>query len=286
MNDRIDDETLVALMRTAATAQDAPPAAFGHAEIVATSQRITRRRRMVVAGAAGLVLLAGIGSAAALPLLNRNGASSTVAEAPAAPAQGDATDRPSGEAGAAPEQASQTPGRPLERAAPGTGPAAPRSAQPGGAPDAGGSPPDGGRDAAPKTGAPRAPSSASGGASTYSGPGLGPSPGSCGSQQDPELRAVLDEVFPKVAGASQAMVTQSCRAPGERAVHLEVSDGEKSGLLTVVSTPKGGAPPGGDASAPTASGGRVVVSVEATGGGAAPFAGDVDKLAADLGPRL
>ncbi|MDN5857413.1 MAG: hypothetical protein L0H84_02215 [Pseudonocardia sp.] len=223
-----DSEILVSLMRTAASARDAPPAAFGHAEVVATSRRITHRRRMLVAGAAGLVVIAGLGTTAVLPIVNRDAASSTVAGAPVPSAAPDRAPAAAGEAPTAPGRFESAPAAPPEQA----------------------------------------------------------SPGDCGTQQDPELRALVFEVFPQVAGAAAAPVTQSCRGPGERAVHLQVSDGDATGILTVVSTPRNGSPPRGDASAPTASGGRVTVSVRSTGGGPAPFADDMGSLAAKLGPRL
>jgi hypothetical protein len=69
-------------------------------------------------------------------------------------------------------------------------------------------------------------------------------------------------------------------------VHLQLRDGDRTGILTVVYTPKGGASPGGDQTASTASGGRVGVSLKATGDGPAPFADQVGGLAAKLGPRL
>ncbi len=304
MDDHIDDsDTLMALMRTAASVHDTPPAEFGHADVLATSHRITRRNRMIAAGAAGLVLIAGIGTATALPILNRNGESSTVAEAPRAP-----TTAPAG----APAQDSASPfsAGPAQPAPPGPrapervlpvpgqeapAPVVPPEPTPGAqdSPPAPNEPPASGSGGGPRTLEPRnepaqpggpQPSEGSGGG--YAPPGLGPSSGDCGKQQDPELRSVVTDVFPQASGASNASTIQSCRPAGERAVHLQIEDGEKTGILTVIYTPKGGASPGGDQTATTASGGRVGVSLKATGDGPAPFADEVGGLASRLAPQL
>lgn len=119
---------------------------------------------------------------------------------------------------------------------------------------------------------------------------LGPGTTECAQRQDPQLRAVLEEVLPEVAGAVEAAVTTVCRPGGQRGVSLEVSDGAAAGLLTVEYLPPGesvGATSGPSAVAPTASGGTVVVGARGEGPGApAPFADRLDATAADLAPRL
>jgi hypothetical protein len=72
-------------------------------------------------------------------------------------------------------------------------------------------------------------------------------------------------------------------------VNLEVRDGSTPGLLTVQYLPPGVAPDlvEGAVSAPTASGGTVVVSTRGDGADApAPFADRLDALVTQLAPRL
>ena len=62
----------------------------------------------------------------------------------------------------------------------------------------------------------------------------------------------------------EAATTLECRPGGERGVALEVRDGERSGVLTVTYLPPGPAssdPTSGARTAPTASGGTVVVTI-------------------------
>ncbi|WP_343945750.1 hypothetical protein, partial [Pseudonocardia zijingensis] len=111
----------------------------------------------------------------------------------------------------------------------------------------------------------------------------------CADRQDPALRAVLVEFLPEVAGAPEAGITMECRPRGERGVNLEVRDGAAAGLLTVQYLPPA-VEPGpleGAVSAPTASGGTVVVVTRGDGPGTpAPFADRLDALASQLAPRL
>lgn len=125
----------------------------------------------------------------------------------------------------------------------------------------------------------------------FTGVPLGPSPAGCAPRQDPELRALVEQVLPEVAGAPEAAVTQECRPGGERGVNLEVDDAGAAGLLTVEYRPPGtpaDADPGAvSATAPTASGGTVVVRSQGSGPGApVPFEGRLDTAAAFLAPRL
>ena len=125
----------------------------------------------------------------------------------------------------------------------------------------------------------------------FTGVPLGPGPAECAPRQDPELRALVEQVLPEVAGAPEAAVTQECRPGGERGVNLEVDDAGAAGLLTVEYRPPGApvdAGPGAvSATAPTASGGTVVVRSQGSGPGApVPFEGRLDTAAAFLAPRL
>ncbi|GAA5132662.1 hypothetical protein [Pseudonocardia adelaidensis] len=120
-------------------------------------------------------------------------------------------------------------------------------------------------------------------------PPLGPGTTQCADRQDPALRAVVEEFLPEAIGAPEAAVTEECRPGGERGVNLEVGDGGTAGLLTVQYLPPGAAPspPEGAVTAPTASGGTVVVSTRGDGPGApAPFADRLHPLVTQLAPRL
>ena len=148
--------------------------------------------------------------------------------------------------------------------------------------------------AAPYVSSPEADSSAPDalqGVAPFTGVPLGPSPAECAPRQDPELRALVEQVLPEVAGAPEAAVTQECRPGGERGVDLEVDDAGATGLLTVEYRPPGGSADAGpgavSATASTASGGMVVVRSQGSAPGApVPFEGRLDTAAAFLAPRL
>ncbi len=96
-----DDDRLVELFREAASDGGAPAPGFDHGDVVATSRRITARRRSaVIGGAVALFAGAGIGTVVALP----RGDTSTVSAAAQAPAQR-AADAAAPPAAAAPEAA-------------------------------------------------------------------------------------------------------------------------------------------------------------------------------------
>ena len=114
---------------------------------------------------------------------------------------------------------------------------------------------------------------------------LGPGTGDCADRQDPALRALVEQALPEVAGAPEAATTLECRPGGERGVALEVA----GGVLTVTYLPPGPVtePPDGARTAPTASGGTVVVSSRASrAGDAAPLADRLEPAVAYLAPRL
>lgn len=92
-----DDRRIAELFRAAASDSAAPPAGFGHADVVMASRRITARRRSAVLG--GLVVLAvvGVGAAVGGTDLLRGDTTSTAA-APAAAPEG-AADSAAGDAG-------------------------------------------------------------------------------------------------------------------------------------------------------------------------------------------
>lgn len=224
-----DEARIAALFRDAASG--APPPAFDAAQVVATSRRITRRRRSAVAGAVLAVLaVAGVGVVAGI---------GGPRDATVTAASGQAADQ----------------------AAPGAG--------------AG----DAARAAAPEAAA--APNAAV----PPPGPPLGPGTKECADRQDPALRTLVDQALPEVVGASEAATTMECRPGGERGVALEVG----GGVLVVTYLPPGPVtePPDGARSAPTASGGTVLVSSRADrSGDAAPFADRLDAVVAYLAPRL
>jgi hypothetical protein len=238
-----EEARVAALFRDAAAG--APPPGFDAAQVVATSRRISRRRRSAVAGAALAVLaVAGIGVVAGL---GGPGEATVTAAGQAAE-----RDSAAGSAGGADDAARAM--APEAAAAPDTG--APSAAAAPGVP------------AVPPIGAP-----------------LGPGTGDCADRQDPALRALVDEALPEVVGAQEAPTTMECRPGGERGVALEV-DG---GILTVTYLPSGATVQvvEGARTAPTASGGTVVVSSRAgRAGDPEPFANRLDAVVAHLAPRL
>lgn len=250
-----DDDRLAALFRDAATSSDPPPPGFDLDRVVATSRRITARRRSAVLGGA-MALLVVAGVAVALPTFSGAGDVSSAAAPAAAPPQGEAAPEVAAEPYLAPD-------------GPAPGEAAPGEAVPGEAATV----PEALRDVPPFTGVP-----------------LGPSAAECAPRQDPDLRAYVEQVLPEVVGAPEAAVTTECRPGGERGVSLDVDDAGTAGLLSVLYLPPGAAVPptsGAIAQAATASGGTVVVGARGAGAGTAvPFEGRLDTAAAFLAPRL
>ncbi|TWF76977.1 hypothetical protein FHX44_112876 [Pseudonocardia hierapolitana] len=244
-----DDERLGALFRAAASDSAAPEPGFDHQTVVRTSRRITvRRRAAVTVGGLALFAIVGIGGTLALPGPTGGADDATVA---------------------APMLAPEAPSADSRRAQQQVPPPAAAESAPGAA------------DAPLVAPAP--------GAAAVGGPPLGPGTGECADRQDPALRSVVEEFLPEVVGAPEAAVTEECRPGGERGVNLEVRDGARPGLLTVQYLPPGVAPDlvAGAVSAPTASGGTVVVSTRGDGADApAPFADRLDALVTQLAPRL
>ncbi len=118
---------------------------------------------------------------------------------------------------------------------------------------------------------------------------LGPGVEPCADRQDPQLRALLEQALPEVIGAPAAAGSDECRPGAERYVTVEVDDRGRTGLFGVSYLPPGAAvdPADGGVSAPTASGGTVVVRARPVGGSApAPFADRIADVAAFLAPRL
>lgn len=147
--------------------------------------------------------------------------------------------------------------------------------------------PDGQRDAGPPVAA--ANDSRAAEAAQPVGPPLGPGTAECADRQDPALRSLVEQVLPAVVGAPEAAVTMECRPAGERGVSIEVDDAGAVGLLSVQYLPPGTAVAlaEGAVSAPTASGGTVIVGSRPSELGApAPFAGRLESAAAYLAPRL
>jgi hypothetical protein len=89
-------------------------------------------------------------------------------------------------------------------------------------------------------------------------PPLGPGTTTCADRQDPALRALLVEVLPEVASAPAAATTDVCLPGSERYVSVELG----GGVFTAAYLPPGTIPSlaPGASSAPTASGGTVIVS--------------------------
>ena len=269
-----DEAHIAALFRDAASG--APPPGFDATQVVATSRRITRRRRSAVAGAALAVLaVAGVGVVAGLG--GPGDATVTAASGQAADeagreagagSAGDAARAAAPEAAAAPDAGGAAAGSPIA-------PAVPDVAVPDATvPDATG--PDGAAAGGPVPGAAAVPPI---------GTPLGPGTGDCADRQDPALRALVDEALPEVVGAREAATTMECRPGGERGVALEV-DG---GVLTVTYLPPGpvAAAPDGAQTASTASGGTLVLASRAErAGNPEPFADRFPAMVAYLAPRL
>ncbi len=243
-----DDDRLAALFREAA---GDPPPGFDHRAVVERSRRVTARRRTALLGsAAALVVVVGTGLAVG----------GATPQDPASTAAAPAAERGAGGAADAAGSAESGPG--AESGADAEA-ASPFAVEPYVAPAP-----------APTVGSP------------VPRPGAVP----CADRPDPALRALLDRALPEVAGAPEAAATGPCR-PGARGVDLAVVDGTASGLLSVVALPPGEpplqSPDAAIATAPTASGGVVVVRSQGDGPGApAPFAGRLDAVAAALAPAL
>lgn len=249
-----DDDRLAELFRAAAADPAAPPPGFDHRDVLSASRRITARRRSaLVAGAFALFAVVGVGAVVALP----DSPTATSAAAPAAADRAeanrvDAAQAPAPEADAeqaAPQQAGK---ERAERAAAG---------------DAAGA-------------APPAPLGA-----PFTGAPLGPGQGDCADRQDPRLRAYLEQVLPEAVGAPAAASTDECLPGTQRYVTVEVQDG----LFGVAYLPPGTVPDlvPGAVSAPTASGGTVIVHTGPVDAGVPPpFLDRLDAVAQFLAPRL
>jgi hypothetical protein len=243
----VDDDELGSLFRAAASDTGAPPPGFDHRSILAASRRVTIRRRAAVTGL-GLALFAVVGVGGMIALPSNQDGGAGQSTAAAPMLAPDSAPAPNADSRAlAPDQA-------------------PPYAAPG-EPDAAGVPE----------------------AAAVGGPPLGPGTAECADRQDPALRALVEQVLPEVVGAPEAATTTECRPGGERGVNVEVGDGTAAGLLTVTYLPPGAAVSlaEGGLSAPTASGGTVIVSSRADRrGSAAPLADRLPDVVSYLAPRL
>jgi hypothetical protein len=250
----MDEQRLAEAMR--GVTADAPLPSFDVDDVVWASRRSTARRRSAVAGVGLAVLVvAGVGIMSGLP---GGGRDATTAAAPASP-EADRAIVPVPD-GQAPDAAAE---------------AAPNAAQAPAGPPAPAPP---GAFATPD-GQPRSSGARSG---TPPGPPLGPGdPNWCADRHDPELRALVEQVLPEVVGAPEAPTTMECRPGGERGVHVELG----GGVLSVEYLPPGTVvePVPGAVSAPTASGGTVVLS---SSGPTGPDGRRLTDAATRLAPRL
>jgi hypothetical protein len=262
-----DDDRLAELFRAAASDPAAPPPGFEHADVVSASRRITARRRSaVIGGSLALFAVLGVGAAVALP--GKDDAATTVA-APAAVPEPAGSGGSGGSGGVEADRADRAGPVPEAAVAPG-GQA--------GAPERNGALPEGAAGDAAAQAAP-----------PFAGPPLGPGTATCADRQDRELRAYLEQVLPEAVGAPAAVSTDDCRPGAERYVTVELADGTRHGLFGVSYLPPGTVadPLDGAVSAPTASGGTVIVRATPVDGGApAPFVDRVPGVAAFLAPRL
>ena len=252
----VDDDGLSTLFRTAASDPGAPPPGFDHQSVVAASRRVTIRRRAAVTGV-GVALFAVVGV---------GGMIVSLANQQSGPGEASTAAAPMIESG---------PEVPLQAPAPG---ADPRAA----APENNNAPPPAGPGAPVQAAAPDA-------AAAGAAPPIGPGTGECADRQDPALRALVEQVLPEVIGAPEAATTLECRPAGERGVNVEVRDGAATGLLTVQYLPPGAAvqAPDGALTAPTASGGTVVVASRPDRpNDTAPLADRLEQAMTYLAPRL
>jgi hypothetical protein len=260
-----DDDRLAELFRAAAADPAAPPPGFDHRDVLSASRRITARRRSaLVAGAFGLFAVVGVGAVVAVP--DSPTATSAAASAAADRAEANRAEADQVEANRAGAGRADAAQAPAPEAGAQAGKAAERAAAPDAADAAGAAPPA--PLAAPFTGAP-----------------LGPGRGDCADRQDPQLRAYLEQVLPEVIGAPAAASTDECLPGTQRYVTVEVQDG----LFGVSYLPPGTVPelPAGAVSAPTASGGTVIVhSGPMDAGVPPPFLDRLDAVAQFLAPRL
>jgi hypothetical protein len=275
-----DDDRLAGLFHAAASDTGAPPPRFDHGDVVATSRRITARRRSaLVGGALAVLVVAGVGTAVTLP---RGQSSALSAAAPAAPAPRDAASAPGPPPAAAPQAAVGGAGTETGASA-GTGSGGAGSNESGGGAGGGaggGSDGNGAGVAAPGGPGSGADSSGAAGArpgGTQAGP-LGPGHTTCADRQDPALRALLVQALPEAANARAAATTDICLPGSQRYVSLELG----GGVLTVGYLPPGTVPSlaQGASSAPTTSGGTVLVAPPPALRDRAP------ALLAALAPRL
>jgi hypothetical protein len=276
-----DEDRLAGLFREAASDGGAPAPGFDHGDVVATSRRITARRRSaVIGGALALFVVAGVGTVAVLPRAD----TSTVSAAAPAPAQR-AADAAGPPAPAAPEAAVGGAGCASAGGVAGSpGGAGGGVGSPGSGGGGAGVPAGGAGGAAPGVGGDGACVNggfgAGGGAAAPPAVGapLGPGATTCADRQDPALRALLVQALPEAGNARAAATTDVCLPGSERYVSLELG----SGVFTVAYLPPGTvaslAP--GATSARTASGGTVIVSPPPALSGRAP------SVLQYLAPRL
>jgi hypothetical protein len=118
---------------------------------------------------------------------------------------------------------------------------------------------------------------------------LGPGRTECADRQDPALRALVEQVLPEVSTAPAAATADVCLPGEQRYLALEVADRGVPGVLSVSYLPPGTIPQlaPGALSAPTASGGTVIVASSTEVADAiAPFADRLPELVEFLAPRL
>lgn len=107
---------------------------------------------------------------------------------------------------------------------------------------------------------------------------------------DRELAAALTAELPAIAHNVPVAADGPCPADA-RAVSVPAQDGSGTGVLTVVLVPAPNAERAGPATGPgvvvaTHSGGTLTVSSRPESAGAAPYAGDLNRVAADLAAKF
>jgi hypothetical protein len=250
----VDEKKLAELFQEAV--RDTPPASFGTGDVRQASHRATiRRRNGIVAGSALVLALLAGGAVTTVALTG--GKSNSTASAPAAAGRADTANSGTMDSnGLAPrvEQAPSAPSAKNDRSEP---------------------PMQGG----PLTG--QAGTSAGGGA-----------PSGCG-QADRELVAALADELPAAAKPSEPLVVPFGCPPGSRGGAVRVTQGAKSGVISIFLIPPGVSPgfaaPGSNvsnsaiSSAGTATGSLLyVVSQPAPGTTEPPFGDDTSAISVKL----
>lgn len=259
----MDERKLAELFRDAVP-DEVPPPTFAAGDIATKSNRQRVRRNNIVAGSVlGVVLLGGVGVTIGANLGDGSDGGSTVA--------GSADTASSSNKKLAPYDA-EVPGL--------TGSATSQG--------------DRERDASPNKSFPSQSPEQGGTETGKAGPQTGGTPGGCG-QADRELAAALAGELPAAANLPAQPASLNCPA-GARGAGFQLRDGDKVGVVSVMYVPAGtnlgtevpwaNSPKGTEVKTAMSTDGDTIVVVSAPQQGeAAPFEGELARVAKDLAAR-